>query len=69
MVSWKITKQPAVAAHSTDAELRALFMATKRTIMFRNFIAQLGYGQADPTRHHEDNQPAIDIIAANKVSS
>eukprot|EP00978_Attheya_sp_CCMP212_P023506 scaffold72236_cov39-Attheya_sp.AAC.1 len=37
--------------------------------MFRNFIAQLGYGQADRTRHHEDNQPAIDIIAANKVSS
>jgi hypothetical protein len=49
IVSWKITKQPAVAAASTDAELWTLFMATKQTLTFRNFIAQLGYGQAEPT--------------------
>jgi hypothetical protein len=68
-VSWKIGKQPAVAAHSTDAELRAMFTATKRTITFRNFIEHYGYNLPEPTRHHEDNQPSIDIVAANKVTS
>jgi hypothetical protein len=70
-VSWKIGKQPAVAAHSTDAELRAMFMALKRTVAFRHFLEYLGYAQAlpAPTRHHEDNQPSIDIISANKVTS
>eukprot|EP00978_Attheya_sp_CCMP212_P017039 scaffold45200_cov53-Attheya_sp.AAC.1 len=68
-VSWKIGKQPAVAAHSTDAELRAMFLAVKRTITFRHFLEHLGYSQADPTRHHEDNQPSIDIVVANKVTS
>lgn len=59
------------AAHSTDAELRAMFMALKRTVAFRHFLEYLGYAQAlpAPTRHHEDNQPSINIISANKVTS
>eukprot|EP00978_Attheya_sp_CCMP212_P045225 scaffold338241_cov39-Attheya_sp.AAC.1 len=65
-VSWKIGKQPAVSAYSTDAELRAMFLAVKRTITFRHFLEHLGYSQAEPTCHHEDNQPSIDIVSANK---
>jgi hypothetical protein len=70
-VSWKIGQQPAVAAHSTDAELCAMFMALKHTVAFRHFLEYLGYPQAlpAPTRHHEDNQTSIDIISANKVTS
>eukprot|EP00978_Attheya_sp_CCMP212_P033077 scaffold131908_cov53-Attheya_sp.AAC.1 len=65
----RIAKQPAVAAHSTDTELRAIFLAVKRTITFRHFLEHLGYSQADTTCHHEDNQPSIDIVSANKVTS
>eukprot|EP00978_Attheya_sp_CCMP212_P035811 scaffold158076_cov30-Attheya_sp.AAC.1 len=68
-VPWKIGKQPAVAAHSTNAELRAMFLPVKRTITFRHFLEHLRYSQADPTRHHEGNQPSIDIVSANKVTS
>lgn len=48
-----------------------MFMALKRTVAFRHFLEYLGYAQAlpAPTRHHEDNQPSINIISANKVTS
>eukprot|EP00978_Attheya_sp_CCMP212_P045982 scaffold368430_cov59-Attheya_sp.AAC.1 len=68
-VSWKIGKQFAVAAHSTNAELCAMFLAVKRTITVRHCLGHLGYSQADLTHHHEDNQPSIDIVSANKVTS
>eukprot|EP00978_Attheya_sp_CCMP212_P030282 scaffold110730_cov59-Attheya_sp.AAC.5 len=48
-LSCKILKQPTAAAHSTDAELHAMFMAMKCTITFHNFIDHLGYLLPDPT--------------------
>eukprot|EP00978_Attheya_sp_CCMP212_P003937 scaffold8414_cov35-Attheya_sp.AAC.2 len=56
---WKIDKQLATAAHSTDAELRSMFTAVKSTLAIRAFMMHLGYGPPKPTRHHEDNQPSI----------
>jgi hypothetical protein len=44
-------------------------MSLKRTIAFPFFLGYLGYASAAPTRHHEDTQPSIDIISANKVTS
>eukprot|EP00978_Attheya_sp_CCMP212_P027632 scaffold93029_cov53-Attheya_sp.AAC.4 len=41
-----------------------MFLAVKRTITSRHCLAHLGYFQADLTRHHEDNQPSIDIVSA-----
>eukprot|EP00978_Attheya_sp_CCMP212_P023037 scaffold69720_cov41-Attheya_sp.AAC.2 len=66
---WKIGKQLATAAHSTDAELRSLFTAVKSTLALRAFMMHLGYGPPKPTHHHEDNQPSIDIVSANQVMS
>eukprot|EP00978_Attheya_sp_CCMP212_P001980 scaffold4085_cov33-Attheya_sp.AAC.1 len=66
---WKIGKQLATAAHSTDAELRSMFTAVKTTLAHQAFMMHLGYGPPKPTRHHEDNQPSIDIVAANQVTS
>jgi hypothetical protein len=68
-VDWKVGKQPAPAPHSTDAELRSMFTAVKRTISVRALMMHLGYGPPAPTRHHEDNQPSIDIVSANQVTS
>jgi hypothetical protein len=66
---WKIGKQLATAAHSTDAELRSMFTAVKTTLALRAFMMHLGYGPPKPTRHHEDNQPSIAIVSANQVTS
>jgi hypothetical protein len=69
VVDWKIGKQPAPAAHSTDAELRSIYTAVKKTIGALEFLMHLGYAPPAPTCHHEDNQPSIDIISANQVTS
>jgi hypothetical protein len=58
-----------IKAHSTNAELHTMFTALKQIIAFRYFLEHLGYGNAAPTRHHEDNQPSKDVISANKVTS
>eukprot|EP00978_Attheya_sp_CCMP212_P030983 scaffold115760_cov65-Attheya_sp.AAC.2 len=52
---WKIGKQLATAAYSTDAELRSMFTAVKGTLAIQVFMMHLGYGPPKPTHHHEDS--------------
>ena len=67
-MSWKVHKF-AVPIHSTDAEARACFEGVKRTIKFRKFLEHLGQVQSSPTPTYIDNEPVINLIKANRITS
>ena len=67
-VHWQMGKQSCIAAHSTDAEIRAFFSAMMLNRYFRPILEYLRIPLRDPTVIWEDNQPAIDIMVANQIT-
>ena len=70
IVHWHMGKQTCIAAHSTDAEVRAFYTATLLNGYLRSVAEYLQIPmQGRPTDIYEDNQPAIDIIEAGQITS
>ena len=67
-ISWKATKQLAIATSTTDAETRSLFTGLKKILTFRNFLCHLGFPEQDPTTIFEDNQGTSDIVHAGRLT-
>ena len=67
-ISWKATKQLAIATSTTDAETRSLFTGLKKILTFRNFLSHLGFPEQDPTTIFEDNQGTSDIVNAGRLT-
>ena len=68
-IHWRIGKQSCMAAHSTDVEIRTFFTAMMQNRYFRPILEYLRIPLRDPTVIWEDNQPAIDIMTANQITS
>ena len=68
-VHWHMGKQSCVAAHSTDAEIRAFYSAMLTNRAIRPICEFMGIPNRGPTPIHEDNQPAIDIMVAGQITS
>ena len=69
LVDWYMGKQTCIAAHSTDAEVRAFFTAAMRNRFMRMIVDFLHMPMKGPTKIFEDNQPAIDIMSAGQITS
>ena len=70
IVHWHMGKQTSIAAHSTDAEVRAFYTATLLNGYLRSVAEYLQIPmQGRPTDIYEDNQPARDIIEAGQITS
>ena len=61
-------KLPEVAASTRDAEVRALFQTTKRTLLCRDVIASLGVPQQYPTPEYEDNALTIAHVIKDRLT-
>ena len=66
-VAWAAKKQPATALSSTEAETYAAAAAAAETVWARGLMAELGYGQPQPTTLWVDNTGAAAI--ANDAGS
>ena len=66
--SSQCVKQPEVAASTNDAEVRALFQTTKRTLLYRAVLASLGLPQPEPTVTHEDNAATIAQVIKDRLT-
>ena len=61
-------KQGCIAAHSTDAEVRAYFKGSQFNRYWRMILEFIGEDMSEPTIIYEDNQPCIDIITAGHIT-
>ena len=68
IVSWKATKQMAIATSTTDSETRSLFTGLRKVLTFRNFLRHLGFPEQTPTTIFEDNQGTSDIVNAGRLT-
>ena len=68
IVSWKATKQLAIATSTTDSETRSLFTGLRKVLTFRNFLRHLGFPEQSPTTIFEDNQGTSDIVNAGRLT-
>ena len=64
-----MAKQNCVAAHSTDAEIRAFYTAVQFNKDMRCVFEFLYHDMSKPTAIYEDNQAALDIMAAGHITS
>ena len=69
IVHWIMAKQTCVAAHSTDAEIRAYFSGVQLNKYLRCVQTFLRHDMSKPTIIYEDNQAALDIMAAGHITS
>ena len=60
-VSWSSKKQATVAKSTTEAEYVALSFAAQEAIWLRRLLADIGFGDLNPTVIYEDNNGAIDL--------
>ncbi|KAI0523161.1 hypothetical protein KFK09_005553 [Dendrobium nobile] len=65
-ISWTVKKQVTVAKSSTEAEYRALSVATSDVIWIRRLLDEVGIPQHNPTTIHCDNISAM-ALAKNPV--
>jgi len=68
IISWKATKQLAIATSTTDSETRSLFTGLRKVLTFRNFLQHLGFPEKGPTTIFEDNQGTSDIVNAGRLT-
>ena len=64
-----MAKQTCVAAHSTDAEIRAYYSGVQLNKYLRCVQTFLRHDMSKPTIIYEDNQAALDIMAAGHITS
>ena len=69
IVHWVMQKQTCIAAHSTDAEIRAYFSAVQLNKYVRCVLQFLCHDMRLPTTIYEDNQPALDIMTAGHITT
>ena len=68
LIHWHMGKQSCVAAHSTDAEIRAYFTAVQINKYLRMVDDFMRMGNQGPTVIYEDNAPAIAIMEAGHIT-
>jgi hypothetical protein len=61
VVSWSSKKKPTVSLSSTEAEYKALCVATCETIWLRRLLQDVGGERKEPTMIICDNQSSINI--------
>ena len=60
-ISWGSKRQLSVALSSCEAEIMAASEAAKEAVYLREFLSELGAGDADPTSLSVDNKGARDL--------
>ena len=66
--SLQYVKQPEVTVSTNDAEVRALFQTTKRTLLYRDVLVSLGVPQQYPTPEYEDNALTIAHVIKDRLT-
>ena len=61
-------KQADIAASTNDSEIRSMFHATKRTLLYRSILRSMGMTQDVPTPTHEDNAAAISQVMSDRLT-
>ena len=61
-------KQADIAASTNDSEIRSMFHATKRTMLYRSILRSMGMPQDVPTPTHEDNAAAISQVMSDRLT-
>ena len=69
LIHWICKKQAMIGLSSNHTEMITLLQCVKTTAVLRRSLFQLGFPQIGPTTIHEDNQPLIDEIHNNKITS
>lgn len=67
-ISLQCIKQPDIAASTNDAEVQALFQATKRTLLYRSILRSIDIPQEEPTPTYEDNAATIAQVMNNQLT-
>ena len=60
-------KQSCVAAHSTESEIRAYYMAVQFLKYFHLLLTWLDHNMSEPTTIFEDNKGCIDLVNVPKI--
>ena len=68
LFDWHMGKQSCIAAHSTDAEVRAYYTGIHKNKYYRVLCQFLKIPIDQPTTIWEDNQPAIDVMLAGQIT-
>ena len=66
--AWSCTKQPEPGASANDAETRALFYTTRKTINYRNILVSLNNAQPGPTPTFDDNKATIAQVLKDRLT-
>jgi hypothetical protein len=66
--AWTCSKQPEPGGSVNDAETRALFQTTRKTVWFRNILQSLNAPQQEPTPTFEDNKATIAQVLNDRLT-
>ena len=68
LVNWSCRKQQSVSLSSTEAEYVALSEACQEVIVLRRLLSSIGKPAENATMIYEDNQSAIKLVNADRVT-
>ena len=68
LVCWLTKATTAVFLSTAEAEFIAAAEATKDILWLRNFLAELGFPQQQPTTLYEDNQACVAMVHNHAVT-
>lgn len=70
IIDYKVAQQNCIALHSTDAEIRTTFSATKRAVYLFALARFIDLQCANkPITIYQDSQPCIEVVESNAMSS
>ena len=69
LVCWLTKATSAVCLSTAEAEFVAAAEATKDILWVRNFLAELGFAQHEPSKLHEDNQACVAMVSNHVVTA